>query len=144
MKIIALHGKASCGKTTTIKKLYAKLVCDNRFSQMLFKKEGKDDLTAVFEYGTKKVGVTSLGDGEAELKNAFDIFIAENCDIVVCACRTRDAKNGAIAYIKSLNVNVAWYKKAYIDVWTTQYYPTNEIDKINDIQAEALVKEVVA
>lgn len=144
MKIIVLNGKANCGKTSALKKLYEKLVANKLFSQIYFQREGLYDLSAIFEYDVKKIGITTLGDGETELKNAFDIFIKENCDLVVCASRSRDTKNGAVRYIKSLNADLIWYKKkAYIEQWLAKYNANAEIDEINDIQAKVLLEEIL-
>ena len=143
MKIIVLNGKANCGKTTVLKKLYAKLVANNLFRQTHFQQEGLYDLSAIFEYDVKKVGVTTLGDGETELQNAFNLFIKENCDLVVCASRSRATKNGAVRYIKSLKADLIWYKKAYIEQWLAKYDANTEIDVINDIQAKVLLEEIL-
>ena len=142
MTIIILHGKANCGKTTVLKKLYAKIVADNRFAQLCFKKEGNGDLTAVFERNNKKIGLTTLGGTEAVLKDAFNLFIKESCDLCICACRSRDTKNGANNYVKTLSKNLVWYKKACIDLWNAKYSPDIEIDLINGLQATALLKEI--
>lgn len=143
MKIIVLNGKANCGKTTVLKKLYAKLVANNLFLQIYFRQESAYDLSAIFEYGIKKVGITTLGDGESELKKAFDIFTKESCDLVVCASRSRDTKNGAVRYIKSLGADLIWYKKAYLEQWLTKYNANAEIGVINDIQAKILLEEIL-
>ena len=143
MKIIVLNGKSNCGKTSVLKKLYAKLVANSIFRQTYFQQEGLYDLSAIFEYDVKKIGITTLGDGETELKNAFDIFIKEHCDLVVCASRSRDTKNGAVRYIKSFNAELIWYKKAYIEQCLAKYNANAEIDEINEIQAKILLEEVL-
>lgn len=143
MKIIILHGKGNCGKTTVLKKLYAKLVADNRFTQSYFRKENAFDMSAIFEYQDKKVGITTFGDGENELKNPFEVFIKEGCELVVCASRSRDTKNGAVRYIKSLGAFLIWYKKAYVEEWQALYKAHKEIDEINDIQAKILLEEIL-
>lgn len=143
MKIIVLNGKANCGKTSVLKKLYAKLVGNSIFRQTCFQQEGLYDLSAMFECGGKKIGITTLGDGETELKKAFNIFAKESCDLVVCASRSRDTKNGAVRYIKSLGADLIWYKKAYIEQWLAKYNANAEIDEINDIQAKVLLEEIL-
>ena len=143
MKIIVLNGKANCGKTSVLKKLYAKIVADNLFLQIYFQQESVYDLSAMFECGGKKIGITTLGDGETELKKTFNIFAKESCDLVVCASRSRDTKNGAVRYIKSLGADLIWYKKAYIEQWLSKYNANAEIDKINDIQAKVLLEEIL-
>ena len=143
MKIIVLNGKANCGKTSVLKKLYAKLVANSIFRQTYFQQEGLYDLSAIFEYDVKKIGITTLGDGETELQKAFNLFIKENCDLVICASRSRDTKNGAVRYIKSLKTDLIWYKKAYIEQWLAKYNVDAEIDVINDIQAKILLEEIL-
>ena len=143
MKIIVLYGKANCGKTSVLKKLYAKLVASSIFRQIYFQQEGLYDLSAIFKCDVKKIGITTLGDGETELQNAFNLFIKENCDLVVCASRSRDTKNGAVRYIKSIGADLIWYKKAYIEQWLAKYNAKAEIDEINDIQAKVLLEEIL-
>lgn len=144
MKIIVLNGKSNCGKTSVLKKLYAKLVVNSIFLQTHFQQEGLYDLSAIFvDTNGKKLGITTLGDGETELKKTFNIFAKESCDLVVCASRSRDTKNGAVRYIKSLGADLIWYKKAYIEQWLAKYNANTEIDEINDIQAKVLLEEIL-
>lgn len=143
MKIIVLNGKANCGKTTVLKKLYVKLVANELFMQTYFKKETYFDLSAIFEINGKKIGLTTFGDGEVELKKAFDKFTKENCYLVVCASRSRNTKNGAVNYIKSLGAVLIWYKKAYIEQALALYNPDKEINEINDLQAKMLLQEIL-
>ena len=143
MKIIVLNGKAECGKTTVLKKLYAKLVASELFYQTFFHPESRYDLSAIFEYSDKKLGITTLGDSKADLEKAFKIFIEQGCDLVVSASRSRDTKSGAIRYIKSLSSSLIWYKKAYVEKSLTKYDATSEIDEINELQAKILFGEIL-
>ena len=85
MKIIVLNGKAECGKTTVLKKLYAKLVASELFYQTFFHPESRYDLSAIFEYGDKKLGITTLGDSKADLEKDLKIIIYQSSEFVVLA-----------------------------------------------------------
>jgi hypothetical protein len=141
VKIIVFNGRASCGKTTTLKKLYALLVSDATFTQFYFKKCG-NDLSAMFECGNKKLGLTTFGDGQSELEPEFQVFQANNCDVVICASRSRDTKNGAVKFIKTQSNQLIWVRKAHLDFVDTLSLWDNVIDEINSAQAKGLLEEI--
>lgn len=144
MKIIAFTNKGNCGKTTTLKMLYGLLAADLDFSQFYFYKENDvGDISAMFEYKDKKLGLTTLGDSEKDLKRPFDEFKKENCDLIVCACRSRDTKNCANSYIKSQSKEITWIKKAYIEKWDAKFKWDDIYDMLNMIQAKALKEEII-
>lgn len=143
MKIIALHGKGRCGKTTVLRLLYNLLTGDFDFSQFYFYKENNDgDISAMFEYNGKKLGLSTLGDSEGDLIRPFEIFKIENCDLVICAVRSRDTKNGANNYVKSQSKEITWIKKAYIETYKEKYKWKNIYNELNMIQAKALKEEI--
>ena len=58
----------------------------------------------------KKYGLTTYGDNENLLKIAFEFFT--DCDIVICAMRTRGS---SYKYIKRLNTDLVRVSKIYIE-----------------------------
>ena len=143
MKLIVLHNKANCGKSTVLKFLYGMFVNDFSYKQTYYKAEEKDDISAKFMKNGKTIALTSVGDNETVLKNAFDGLNATECDIVISACRSRDTKNGAVAFIKDLGVkDIIWYTKAYIGPYNNHYDCTPEFEVINKAQARMLFNEV--
>lgn len=144
MKIIAFTNKGNCGKTTTLKMLYGLLAADFDFSQFYFYKENDvGDISAMFEYKGKKLGLTTLGDSENDLKRPFVAFKRESCDLIVCACRSRDTQNGANNYIKSQSKEITWIKKAYIETWHENFNWDSIHNELNMLQAKALKEEII-
>lgn len=146
MKIIALQGKSNIGKTTVITKLYHKLCAT--YKRKSFYVENQDgDFTAIFDVNTHAVGITSIGDREKDLINPFEIFENNNCELCVVCCHKKHETNGSKNFIESkakqYGVNIMWYTKAYLGTWNTQYNCGVEIDAINDIQANILLKEIL-
>ena len=143
MKIIALHGKGGCGKTSALRYLYHLLTGDFKYSQFDFYKENNyGDISAIFEYNGKKLGLSTLGDSEGDLQRPFKVFKKENCDLVVCAVRSRDTKNGANSFLKSRSKEITWIKKAYFENWQAKYAWNEIYDELNMLHAKALKKEI--
>lgn len=85
--IVNLRGRANCGKTTTLKQLYS-LLTD--------KESSGAEIKEVFRYRDTKIGVFSCGDlGECVNKNMKD-FIDQQCDIIVCASRTKGGSSDEV------------------------------------------------
>ena len=145
MKIIALHGKGGCGKSSVLRYLYSLLTGDFDFTQFYFYKENDfGDISAMFAYKDKKLGLTTLGDSESDLIRPFNEFKKEHCDLIVCACRSRDTKNGANNYIKSQSKVITWIKKAYIETWSAKYSWATIYNELNMLQAKALKEEIIS
>lgn len=90
-KIIALRGRASSGKTSTIRLLPAFLLA-NGYSLIdgSMPPPTKGDFSAIFEKGEMKIGVTSAGDSHDLVHIPLKHFVDKGCDVCVCACRTCD------------------------------------------------------
>lgn len=130
-KIIALKGKGSSGKTTTIK-LLPEILIQNGYKQNHGKYQpyGADFKDIFIKQGIK-VGITSSGDTYDLVKDRLDEFIQENCDICICACRTSDRKPlGTIAATQSFS----GYTNEYID----KTYAQGEIQQKQANRADAL------
>lgn len=146
MKIIALQGRANCGKTTVISKLYHKLCAlYERKSYISSNQDG--DFTATFNINGKIIGVISLGDRESDLFEPFSFLESYNCELCIICCHKKRVKGGSKLYVerksKEYGTKIIWYSKAYIEQWNTVYNAGKEIDKINDIQADMLLKEIL-
>ena len=146
MKIIALQGKSNIGKTTVITKLYHKLC--SLYKRKSYTPNNQDgDFTAIFEIDTHIIGITSVGDKEDDLKKSFEIFEVNNCELCVVCCHKKREDNGSKNFIENRATlfcdEIIWYTKAYIERYNTKYSMCLEIDKINDVQAEILLNEII-
>lgn len=111
MRIISLWGKADIGKTTTLTLLYNTLLQDTTFLNIIKTPEGICDFYAIFIYKGKKLGLTTYGDNKKCLKNSFDAFIENKCDIVICASRRRRTKAGSVKFIEELSKDITWIEQ---------------------------------
>ena len=96
-KAIVLWGRENTGKTTTLNLLVYKLI--NIGANVLFGNFSRTVLInnyltanhyAVFEYDSKKIAVITAGDNDKTLDDYFSKIDCD-CDIYVCACRTKVA-----------------------------------------------------
>lgn len=95
-KVLALQGKSSIGKTTTINKLIDYLLNKKGGKRLFEKMHGEKDRCFVIAYNGKKLGITTRGDNVKCLSDDFAEFY--DCDICVCAVHAGLTRN----YIKSL------------------------------------------
>ena len=150
MKIIALYGKGNAGKSTTLLMLIAKLmkkhgdVCilspsrsltakaveqelERRVKAINRKDKEVQDEVVKFEINGHVVGITTQGDNDGCLKNAFEHFT--DCDTVICATRSSGC---SVDYVQRMadNDSVIWYRqcdfscKTYSDEQRIQRYLT--------------------
>lgn len=134
--VIVLQGKGEMGKSTTLYYLIQAL--KNKKTYDDFDRYDKCD---VIYYKDKKIGVTTSGDNKDKLKRAIENNLPENCDIIVCAART---KGSSVDYIKD------HFKKDLI-IWLGRFSATSDnkdfdMDELqkstNEWQAEK-IKDII-
>ena len=140
--VIVLQGKGKRGKSTTLRKLIEILTKEN--AEKIGKLENerrKSDTWAVFDYNGRIIGITTSGDNEDELKPVIEYELPENCDIIVCASRT---KGSSVDYIND------HFKKDLI-IWLGRFSASSDnkdfnIDELqkstNEWQAEK-IKDII-
>ena len=116
---IAIWGDGGQGKSTAIKEIvnaisfhYPKAIIDVRI-------EG-NDIQVIILIGKVKIGIESQGDPGGRLQRSLDLFVMENCHIIICATRTR---GGTVKSVEGLF-------PTYEIIWTSNYYSREK--KIND------------
>ena len=138
LKIIALWGKESRGKTHTLN-LVATLLKLNR-DAVIIKGEIPADLSNdsiyIVEYHNKKIGIVTCGDDGKTLSEAFD-DIENDCDLYICATRTKDS---SVEFARKEFYNILWVEKWSI---TTEHCELNHMDelrqKTNELQAMGII-----
>lgn len=126
MKIIALYGNGSSGKTTTLniflKKVLGKYspniiatsLCGSSLSEYLddtLNPNGKDRFVAL-EINGKIIGITTVGDNRWCLEKDFKHF--DKCELCFCAARSN---GGTHEFLKSVSSGETFihYKQTRID-----------------------------
>lgn len=113
-KIISIYGTANVGKSETIKLVYTKLL--KMFPDLTFLPSfaqiipQKGDICVVFIVKNKIIGIESQGDPNSRIFKSLPLFIKLNCDIIICAARTRGA---TVKEVEKHNISyvIKWIKK---------------------------------
>ena len=149
LKILALWGNGSKGKTTTLN-LLTKLLSNN-LTQINDQKNPINNRTKdncyVVMYKEKRIGVTTRGDTKEVLEEDFkwlkSRFNGTGCDLYVCASRS---KGSSAFFIKNQvgDEDIFWVSKITISQekksgYVTPFFIENQQKKVNEKQAESLV-----
>nr|WP_067063682.1 hypothetical protein [Mucilaginibacter sp. L294] len=95
-RIIALAGRASSGKTTTIHMLPAILIANGYSHVPGSRKSYGKDFLEIYIKGKITLGITSSGDTYDLVHQRLTDLVAAKCDDIVCACRTSGGTHHAI------------------------------------------------
>lgn len=91
--LVILKAKANHGKTGTLDRLIDKIK-DSDLFHLIYPKV-KDDITSfvIGQYGAYRFGIITFGDPgcEDELSQCLNSCLDYDCDVVVCASRTKGA-----------------------------------------------------
>ncbi len=83
MKVICFKGNGNTGKSTIIKKIL------NEFFNISLIPKDKKDFSLYFSYSNKKIGICSYGDNKKAMERWLKPLKENNCDIIICASRTK-------------------------------------------------------
>lgn len=113
--IIRLYGAAQRGKTTTIKRVYRRLIEAHPDQAIIISNgEGKSDVKAILFINGAKVGIESQGDPNSRQMRSVDEFVSMGCDVILVAGRTRGmTKESIYQYSKWYNIEERY--KPYIE-----------------------------
>jgi hypothetical protein len=112
-QIFGLYGTSNVGKSETIKNVYRKLT--ELYPDFIFHKDfkfivGKGDICVIIIINGKIIGIESQGDPNSRIFINLPIFVKFNCDIILCATRTRGATVDEVEKLKN-TYEVKWIKK---------------------------------
>ena len=82
--VIANKGNAECGKSSSIKEVFNKLIAIYPYNTLI--KDG--DIKATITIGNVLVGIESQGDPNSRMMQSMNDFVSMGCQIIVAACRT--------------------------------------------------------
>ena len=111
MKIIALTGNASSGKSQTMNTLYSLLLA-KAFIQKhgYFRTLGnatQNDFLDLLEVSGTLVGIFTMGDyerGNSSVIRLINELLTNECEYIFCACNLQKSK--AIKYLQSMNATM--------------------------------------
>lgn len=93
--VIILSGLESCGKTMTVRRVYAML--KNEFNCHIREENysiGGNDFWALISINGVKIGITSQGDPRSGWNRILDTFVKNKCALILCAAqRTQSGAN---------------------------------------------------
>jgi len=91
MRIIALEGDSSCGKTTTLNLVYDVLISKGAVVSVSKTKVGGDpkDFEIILTYMGKKVAIYTMGDYSKSTIEAIEKYDLLGIDVLICAINTR-------------------------------------------------------
>lgn len=82
--VIANKGKAECGKSSSIKEVFNKLIAI--YPQNILIEDG--DIKATITIRNVLVGIESQGDPNSRMMQSMNDFVSMGCQIIVTARRT--------------------------------------------------------
>lgn len=111
--VIAIRGASSLGKSSAIKEIVNRFIIyfPGAIINILIQ---ASDIQAIIQVGHIKIGIESAGDPNSRLPVSVGLFLANGCDIIICASRTR---GDTVEEIKALHS-----KHGFDIVWTLNYY----------------------
>ena len=135
MKIIMLSGNSSCGKTTTLNKVYEFI---NPTIENIIKEKSKlggdpKDFECIIKYNGKTVAFFTMGDFSSYLIKAFERYDKMQCDFLICACNTHFTR----PYQK-----IKKYSNLIIDKKPSNSLKQNDIEFANNFDKEKIVAEL--
>lgn len=128
--ILALQGKSESGKSHCIRLLYDRIVLMEGVIVIQTNiNSGYKDFFAIISYNGKIIGITSAGDSYSILEKKLELFEKENCNIIVCACRSFDKGNHGTnsALRKFHNYKLEYIGKTFTDN-SNNYFSVNQKD----------------
>jgi hypothetical protein len=93
MRILALIGPTSCGKTTTLDIVYDHILQHGGISTHRQQQGGNPrDFSDIMNWNNQSIAFFTMGDYSSKLIQAINDFNNQHCDILICACNIRFMK----------------------------------------------------
>ena len=105
---IVQRGVSKAGKTTTIRWAFDYLITHFPEAVIEGRHTLKADVHAVVTVGGLAIGFESQGDPCSRQPESLDRFVARECDIIVCACRSRGDTFNAVSGLAAYGYELRW------------------------------------
>jgi ABC-type multidrug transport system ATPase subunit len=107
--VIGLYGPANAGKSATLRKVYELLKAKHPNAPVTHEIINHD-VRAIFNINGHRIGLESQGDPGSRIFTSISLFVREECEIIVCATRTRGQTVEVIENLKP-QYSIKWIPK---------------------------------
>lgn len=133
--VICFWGAGNIGKTESVRALWEKL--DTSHKPPLH--EINRDICATVDFEGIRVGISSLGDPDSGQEMWLDELVGKECDIIVCASRTKGRTVRAVEERAAAN----GYALIWLSPLSSSKKTNDFFTMLNDTTAEAVEKLIV-
>jgi len=132
--VIANSGGGGIGKSSAIKQVYEEV--KRRYPHLVELRATLDtgDINALISISGFVIGIESQGDPNSRMYASLKDFVAQNCDIIVCACRT---KSDTLASVRDLE-----HTHNYRLIFAQHYINASIKDSLNTLYAKSIVQMI--
>lgn len=134
-KIIILKGISNVGKSTILNQLINWLLNNHTQTNNIKIEGNKVDRYGLIEIKGYKIGIITEGDRYHHTVMRLNEIHNQNCDVIVCCCRTRLSSYTAV---KEFIHNHNNPQKSYLPIWI------NLLPAVNNLQSNQTLLELKA
>ncbi|MFL3663341.1 MAG: hypothetical protein ACJ04Q_05010 [Flavobacteriales bacterium] len=135
--IIAVHGRASEGKSSTIKEVFRQIIEDFPHTRVDRKVNFKGDILVIITINNIKIGIESQGDPNSRMINEDTLrkLTEEKCQIILCATRTSGKT------VKKVDTIANEFN--YHTIWLSSYWSPSLNHNVLNKKAAANIIELI-
>lgn len=135
---IVVWGGPSQGKSSSVREIVTRIHTVFINALIDFRIKGEIDILTLITIGKFKIGVESQGTPDNRLDSSLQLFVREQCDVIVCAAPDQERVQRSIEGLRSVGY----------DILRTSNYSSREKDShtINELFADhmlLLIREVL-
>lgn len=137
--LIAIWGDAGQGKSSSIREIANRIPALFPGASITYLIDNRVDIKVIVIWGKIKIGIESQGDPNSRLPQSLSEFVAQGCDIIICATRTR---GNTVNVVNDMNAN-----HGYDIIWTSNLFSKEkDINYLNTTFANhilAIVNDII-
>ena len=138
--VIANKGRSYHGKTQALNKVIEGLTDANNKAEVVKEKSlDNGDVRVILLYKGKKIGIVTQGDPVKPFFESLNYLVQENCEIIVCGCRTSGNTYKEVMNLKKQHgYEIIWYSNPYVESIEEGDFP----DRVKAVYAKS-VREMI-
>ncbi len=113
--VIANIGTANIGKTSSLKRVIDDLL-NNGAKEIPGTRLGNNsngDERVILRYNNITIGIETQGDPCSRIFDSLPYFVKQNCDIIICTCRTTGRTCHEVENLQQYGYDVIYYTHPY-------------------------------